>query len=60
MSQAEEVIIAGTSAGGLAASVWADYISKDLKNENPNINVFAVADAGYFLDHPTHDGKYIY
>ncbi|KRX09498.1 hypothetical protein PPERSA_12241 [Pseudocohnilembus persalinus] len=60
MSQAEEVIIAGTSAGGLAASVWADYISQDLKNENPNINVFAVADAGYFLDHPTYDGKYVY
>lgn len=47
MKDAEEIIIAGESAGGLACMYYLDYI-KTLFSEN--IKILGVCDSGVFLD----------
>lgn len=48
MSAAEEVMIAGCSAGGLAAYTWVDNIAA--RFDKSKVNVYGVGDAGIFLD----------
>ncbi|KRX10910.1 hypothetical protein PPERSA_12034 [Pseudocohnilembus persalinus] len=53
INQAEKVIVSGTSAGGLSALTWVDYIADYLKEENENVQVFGIPDSGFFLDYPS-------
>ena len=50
LSAATEVIVSGTSAGGLATYLHASYFASRLA---PGTKVVAVPDAGFFFDHET-------
>ena len=52
LSTATEVIVSGTSAGGLSTYLHASYIASRLAA--PSVNVVAVPDAGFFYDHETY------
>lgn len=52
LSKATEVIVSGTSAGGLSTYLHASYIASRLTGPSPN--VVAVPDAGFFYDHETY------
>lgn len=52
LSSATDVILSGTSAGGLATYIHAPHVAALL----PWANVVAMPDAGYFLDHPNIHG----
>lgn len=51
LSQASEVIISGTSAGGMATYLHTSYIKSRL---SAGTRVVAMPDAGFFLDHPAY------
>lgn len=57
LTSATEVIVSGTSAGGMATFLSAGYIKSLLKN--PSARVVAVPDAGFWLDHSfyNHPGQ---
>jgi hypothetical protein len=46
----------GTSAGGIASYIHADYLSKLVTDVNPSARVLSTPDAGLFLDIPAYDG----
>lgn len=52
-SKANEILVTGGSAGGLAAFTWVDYV----RNRSISKNVYAVPDAGVFLDFPNFYSK---
>lgn len=47
LSQAERIIVSGSSAGGMATYLWVDYFRSLVPN--PKV-VFGVADSGIFYD----------
>ena len=54
LSQAEQVILTGCSAGGLAVYLHADFIDDKLKGIVKSLNRYkAVSVSGFFLDHNT-------
>ena len=52
LAGATDVLVTGGSAGGLAVYLHADHIAGRL----PGARVKALADGGFFLDHPTLSG----
>ena len=59
MNTASEVLISGSSAGGLAVLLHLDYIYHKIKNRSktkPIITGFA--DAAYFMDAPSITGEF--
>lgn len=50
LGAAQEVIVNGGSAGGLAAQLHVDYIADVLKASNPSVRVVGVPDCGFFID----------
>ena len=53
MGDATEVVMSGTSAGGLTTYLHAPYFRTRL---SPSTKLFAVPDAGFFLDLPNTNG----
>ena len=51
LSTATEVIVSGTSAGGLATYLHASYVASRLTSGGSTV---AVPDAGFFFDHETY------
>ena len=61
MGEAKEVIVSGTSAGGLSVFLHLDQIAELIKAKAPtNPRVVGVADAGLFMDLPSYKGEYTY
>lgn len=65
MSSASEIIISGTSAGGLAVYIHADYLVGKINEEIQRSSkvlprIVAVPDAGFFMDVPSVNGTYLY
>ncbi len=65
MRNALDVVISGTSAGGLAVYLHTDYLNKKISSAvvasgNPKPRIVAVPDAGFFLDVPSIGGEYTY
>jgi hypothetical protein len=48
LKKAERVILSGSSAGGIATYIWADYIRGFISNSN--VKVYSIIDSGIFLD----------
>jgi hypothetical protein len=48
LSNAERVVLSGTSAGGIATYIWADYLKGFIGN--PAVKFYAIVDSGIFLD----------
>eukprot|EP00475_Leptophrys_vorax_P039359 TRINITY_DN70_c1_g1_i1.p1 TRINITY_DN70_c1_g1~~TRINITY_DN70_c1_g1_i1.p1 ORF type:complete len:407 (+),score=95.04 TRINITY_DN70_c1_g1_i1:1213-2433(+) len=57
MNGAEEIIITGCSAGGVAVFLHLDWIRALIP---ANIRVVGFADSGFFLDIPNYKGEYIW
>ena len=57
MEHAENVIFSGTSAGGLAAILHADYFRSRVPG---NIPVYVLSDGGFFVDAPTIKGRHLF
>lgn len=57
LSNAKELIISGTSAGGLAALLHSSYIKSVFKDTN-SVRISVLPDAGFFLDHIDYYGEY--
>lgn len=51
LASAEELIVTGNSAGGLATYLLADYVAAFVRATSPSARVVAAPIAGYFLDH---------
>jgi hypothetical protein len=47
LSQAERIIVSGSSAGGMATYLWVDYFRSLVPNPK---TVYGVADSGIFYD----------
>jgi hypothetical protein len=63
MNKAKEVIISGTSAGGLAVYLHTDYLREKIVSASTLMTpprVAAVADAGFFMNLPSIYGTYLY
>lgn len=61
MSEATEIILSGTSAGGLSIFLHADYLREKIHKAavgNKLPRIVALPDAGYFMDYPAMDGTY--
>ncbi len=50
MGAADEVIVNGGSAGGLATQLHVDYIAGRVRAVNPGARVSAIIDCGFFID----------
>ena len=57
MDKAEDVIVSGSSAGGLAVMLHIDYLAQKIHKKNHGTNVAGVPDAGLFLDVDSVDGE---
>ena len=57
LTNATDVVVSGTSAGGLAAYLHTDYIASRVP---PGARVAAMPDAGFFLDGADAAGAYRY
>lgn len=58
LDAATEVLLTGSSAGGLAAFLHADYVHSVLKTKSPQLTKYKVLpDSGYFVDHATTFGE---
>lgn len=57
LSHSEKVVFSGTSAGGLAVLLNADYIRSRIPTK---VNVYSLADAGVFLDVNDMKGKSLF
>mmetsp|Transcript_58567 Transcript_58567/g.66786 ORF Transcript_58567/g.66786 Transcript_58567/m.66786 type:complete len:405 (+) Transcript_58567:57-1271(+) len=57
LEKMSQVVVAGCSAGGHTVYLHADYIKSRLPK---NIEVLAVPDAGFFLDHLDYEGNPTY
>jgi hypothetical protein len=63
MNNASAVIISGTSAGGLAVYLHADYLNNKITTASiapTKPRITAVPDAGFFMDYPSIHGNYLY
>lgn len=60
MKKATDVIVSGSSAGGLTVFMHIDYLTAKIKKESIYgiNNIAGIADAGYFLDTPSISGEY--
>ncbi|KAK3098676.1 hypothetical protein FSP39_021875 [Pinctada imbricata] len=56
LKYADQVILAGTSSGGVAATVNADYLRRKLTSVK---SLHLVVDAGLFLDQPNSAGEHV-
>ena len=56
MSKADNIILKGCSAGGLATWLHADYFFDWMAAAAPGARVVSVPDAGFFMDHNTTTG----
>ena len=54
LQHAREVVLSGTSAGGLAVMLHTDYIRDRLPD---HVQLHSLADSGFFLDVPNRKGK---
>lgn len=54
LRNAQQVVVSGTSAGGIATYLWTNYVR--LQVANPN-NVLSIPDSGVFLNYTTYDTK---
>lgn len=57
---AEEVILSGGSAGGLAVYYHLDYVADFVHQSSPEARVSGFPDAGYFADLPNVHGESVY
>lgn len=57
LSSSTEVIVSGTSAGGLASLLHSSFIKSSFLNPNA-VRLVIVPDAGFFLDHVNYTGQY--
>lgn len=48
LSNAERVVLSGSSAGGIATFIWAEYLQKFIGN--PQVKFYSIIDSGIFLD----------
>lgn len=48
LSNAERVILSGSSAGGIATFIWADYLKNFIGN--PQVKFYPIVDSGIFLN----------
>jgi hypothetical protein len=48
LNKAERVILSGSSAGGIATYIWADYLRGFISNTD--VKVYSIIDSGIFLD----------
>jgi len=63
MNNASSVIISGTSAGGLAVYLHADYLHEKIVAYSITLKpprITAVPDAGFFMNLPSITGDYLY
>jgi len=61
MEDAEEVMLAGGSAGGLGTFLQADYVGELVHSRAPGLQRYrAVPVSGFFLAHPTLSGKDVF
>jgi hypothetical protein len=63
MNNASAVIISGTSAGGLAVYLHADYLNHKIINASiapTKPRITALPDAGFFMDYTSIHGEYLY
>eukprot|EP00051_Salpingoeca_urceolata_P028230 m.485760 g.485760 ORF g.485760 m.485760 type:complete len:453 (+) comp23953_c0_seq1:161-1519(+) len=61
LGNAENVLLTGCSAGGLATYLHTDYVHERLTTLAPKMTKFrASAISGFFLDHKTVEGKPVY
>lgn len=63
MNNASSVIISGTSAGGLAVYLHADYLHEKIVAHSITLKpprITAVPDAGFFMNLPSITGEYLY
>ena len=59
ITQAEEVVLMGVSAGGIGTEANCDFVAETLHDVNPGIMVKCVADSGSIYPLHTHtDGCY--
>ena len=56
MKSATDVILTGTSSGGMGVYLNCDRVADQIHAANPEIRVSCLADAGMFLDYPTRTG----
>lgn len=52
---ANQVIVTGSSAGGVATYIWANYVRTLVANAS---NVLSIPDSGIFLPYKTYDTQY--
>jgi O-palmitoleoyl-L-serine hydrolase len=48
LAKADRIIISGSSAGGIATYIWADYLRGFIGN--PSVKLYSIVDSGIFLD----------
>jgi hypothetical protein len=66
LKKAKEVMIVGTSAGGLSIFLHLDYLkdkitkSSSLSASSPPVRVIGVSDGGYFVNYPSIKGIHSY
>ena len=60
MSSAEEVVISGCSAGGLAIYLGLDAISNMINSANASIAVRGMSDSGFFMDYTSTEKGIVY
>ena len=58
IDKASDIILSGTSAGGISAIIHADYIRTRFRRAT-NASFRVLADAGFFLDEPSLNGTKI-
>jgi hypothetical protein len=50
IEEVETVVVSGCSSGGSSALFWVQYIEEYVRAKNPTANVYAISNAGFFLD----------
>ena len=61
LGSASEVLLTGSSAGGMAAYLMADRVYAQLKRAAPHLSKYRVAPmSGFFLEHSNYDGNPVY
>ncbi|KRX06233.1 hypothetical protein PPERSA_06115 [Pseudocohnilembus persalinus] len=61
LAESRQIVIYGTSSGGTAVTLWANYIWDEVKKINPYVDIRVIADAGMFMDYKAIDtNRYVY
>ena len=60
LASANEVVLSGGSAGGLAVYYHIDYVAAFVRESAPDVRVSGFPDAGYFADLPSVEGEFVY